>query len=125
MADVVRKKSKIHGFGIFAARDFKKGEIVLKWNPRELKKEQVKGLSEGEKRYIAFLKGKIFLMQPPERFVNHSCDANTRAENFCDVAKRDIKMGEEITANYSENMVPGERMECNCGSKNCRKIIMA
>jgi len=125
MSDIIVKKSKIHELGVFAVRDFKKGEIILKWHPSELTKEQADKLPEEEKRYIALLKGKYLLMQPSERFVNHSCDANTHTENFCDVAKRDIKKGEEITANYSETASPGERMECKCGSKNCRRIITA
>ena len=32
MTDVTVKKSKIHGMGVFAARNFKKGEVILKWN---------------------------------------------------------------------------------------------
>ncbi len=59
----------------------------------------------------------------PENCVNHSCDANTNAKDFCDVAKGDIAKDEEITADYSETMVPGDAMVCNCGSKNCRKVI--
>jgi GxxExxY protein len=30
-------------------------------------------------------------MQPPEKFVNHSCEANTQVKNSCDVAVRNIK----------------------------------
>jgi len=36
--------------------------------------------------------------------------------------KRDIKKGEEITGDYAEEILTGE-MKCNCGSKNCKKII--
>ena len=32
MVDVAVKKSKIEGLGVFALRDFKKGEIVIKWD---------------------------------------------------------------------------------------------
>jgi len=32
MADVIVKKSKIHGLGVFASRNFKKGEIIIKWD---------------------------------------------------------------------------------------------
>jgi len=124
MADIVVKESKIHGKGVFAARDFKKGEVVLKWDiSHELTKKEVDEMPEEEKRYVVFFDGKYVLMQPPERYVNHSCDANTYADNFCDVAKRDINEGEEITADYVEEGVPDLNMVCNCGSKNCRKII--
>ena len=124
--EIIVKKSRIEGKGVFASRDFKKGEVVIKWDiSHELRPEELKGLPEKEKRYVTNIGGKIILMQPPARYVNHSCDANTHAHNFCDVATRDIKKGEEITANYSETMGPDESMECNCGGKNCRRLIQA
>jgi len=67
--------------------------------------------------------GKYVIMQDPEKYVNHSCDANTTAKQFCDIAKRDIKKGEEITANYKEELSPSTEMKCNCGSKNCVGIV--
>ena len=124
MSDVIAKKSKIEGLGVFASRNFKKGEVVIKWDiSHQLTSAEVKKLPESQKRYVAFLDGKYILMQSPARYVNHSCDANTYTDNFCDVAKRDIKKGEEITSDYSETETPGFEMKCNCGSKNCRKII--
>lgn len=122
--DVIVKKSEIEGKGIFASRDFKKGEVVIKWDiSHQLTPEEVKKLPETEKRYIANLEGRYILMQSPAKYVNHSCDANTYADNFCDIAKRDIKKGEEITADYSKEAVPDLNMKCRCGSKNCRGII--
>ena len=124
MKGVIVKKSKIHSKGVFAERNFKKGEIVLKWNvSHRLTKEEVDRLQEEENVYVSYVNGKYTLMQSPDRFVNHSCDANTYTDNFCDVAKKDIKKGEEITSDYSEDEIPGFEMKCNCGSKNCRGII--
>lgn len=126
MRDIIVKKSKIHRKGVFANRDFKKGEVILKWDTSyKLIKEEVDKLPEKEKIYVSYFKGKYILMQPPEKYVNHSCDANTTAKNFCDVAKRDIKKGEEITGDYSEELLPGEVIKCNCGSKKCRGVIKA
>ena len=123
MSDVLIKKSKIHEKGIFANRNFEKGEIVIKYNLKKLTKEEFENLSEKEKHYTS-KKGKdYFLFLPPERHVNHSCDPNTNSINKCDVAIKDIKKGEEVTGNYSKENVPGLKMECNCGSKNCRGII--
>ncbi len=124
MPDVLVKKSKISGKGIFAARDFKKGEVVLKWDSsRALSEQEAKALPEEEQDYISFLGGKYILMQPPERFVNHSCEANTSAKNFCDIANRNIKKGEEITADYEEVLPHWQEMDCRCGSKKCRHKI--
>jgi len=124
MASVITKKSKTHGLGVFAAYDFKKGEQILKWDiTHQSTKKQIDQLSKNEKRYVAYFNGKYVMMQAPERYVNHSCDANTYAHNFCDIAKRDIKKGEEITGDYSEEGVPDQSFRCKCGSKNCRRII--
>lgn len=60
-------------------------------------------------------------MQPPERYVNHSCDPNTKAINNSDVAVRDIKIDEEITSDYTGSV--SKSFQCRCGSKNCRGII--
>lgn len=126
MPDVVVKKSEIHGKGVFAARDFKKGEVVIDYSTCSipLTKEQVDELPEGEKRYVSYVgNGKWVLFKPPARFVNHSCDPNTNSKSECDIAVRDIKEGEEITADYVAEKVPGLNMKCHCGSKNCRKVI--
>lgn len=122
--DVAISDSKIQGKGVFAARNFKKGEIVLRWDTSHLiPADKVTQLSDKDKKYISFFNNKYVVMQEPEKYVNHSCDANTTAVNFCDVATRDINKGEEITGNYSEELLPGTEMTCNCGSINCRRII--
>lgn len=122
--DVIVKKSKIEGLGVFASRDFKKGEIVIKWDiSHQLTSDKIKEITEKEKKYVAHSNDKYILMQSPAKYVNHSCDANTYAENFCDVAKKNIKKGEEITGDYSEEGIPGEVMVCKCKSKNCRGVI--
>jgi SET domain-containing protein len=123
-ADVVVKKSKIEGKGVFAARDFKKGEVVVCWDiSKELSKEEAERVPDEEKRYVDFFSGKYILQSPPARYVNHSCEPNTFVKDFCDVAARDIRMGEEITADYAKCPAPGMDMRCSCGSKNCRGTI--
>jgi SET domain-containing protein len=122
--DVLVKKSSIHGSGVFAGRDFKAGEIVLRWDiSNTLPDKEVAKMTEDEKRYISYMDGKYIIMQNPEKYVNHSCDSNTTAKHFCDIAKRDIAKGEEITADYKEELPPNVHMRCNCGSKKCVGII--
>lgn len=121
MADLLIKKSKIDGLGVFAARDFKKGEIVIKYNlPEVLTKEEVDKLPKRDQKYVQHVgEGKFILHQPPARFVNHSCDANTYSDHLSDRAKREIKKGEEITANYLDEKVPEMKLRCKCASKSC------
>ena len=120
--EIVIKNSKINGKGVFANRDFKKGEVVIKYNLKPLTKKEFENLSEKEKHYTDFQDGRYWLFQIPERFVNHSCNPNTNTKNKCDVAIKDIKKGEEITTNYLKE-APGLNMKCNCGSKNCKGVI--
>ena len=125
MEDVIVKESKIHEKGVFANKNFKKGEVVLKWDMSViLTKEELKNLSEKEKHYLYPFYDKFLLQQSPARYVNHSCDPNTKVANgSSDVAIKDIKKGEEITGNYFDEILPEETMECNCGSKDCKRII--
>lgn len=115
--DVVIKKSKINNKGVFAKRSFKKGEVVLRWNPVKLTNSDAKKLSEGEKHYLYYENEVAYLMQSPERFVNHSCDANTKPINLGDVAIRGIAKGEEITSNYGGDS--SVAFVCKCGSNKC------
>jgi len=122
--DLIIKKSKIHSNGVFAARDFKKGEVVTKWDPdRLLSKNEAEKISEKEKRYVSYWADNQYaLLSSPAKYVNHSCEANTRAINGSDIAAEDIKKGEEITADYtSEGYLAS--FKCKCGSKRCKGII--
>lgn len=118
------KKSNIEGKGVFAARSFKKNEVVLRWDILHiLSKTAAKKITDDDKKYISFLNGKYILMKESEKYINHSCEANTTVKNFCDVALRDIKEGEEITSDYSKNLLPDTVMECKCESRKCKKKI--
>ena len=111
MSDVVIKKSKIEQFengkGIFANRDFKKGEIVIKYNLKPLTKEEFDKLPKEEKNFTHKHWGVIYLYSSPERYVNHTSNPNTIQDlkRKCDVAKRDIKKGEEITTDATKDEI--------------------
>jgi SET domain-containing protein len=122
--DITIENSKIHGRGVFANRDFKKGEVVFKWNPKELSEEELTNLPKEDKKHVITINEIKYLMQSPEKYVNHSCEPNTNVDklHFCDVAIKDIKKGEEITSDYWEDPYH-PKMKCNCGSKKCRGFI--
>ncbi len=122
MPDVVIKKSKIQGKGVFAGRNFKKGEVVLKWKLKVLSKTDVDRLAKRQKHYLYKFGGKFYLQQSPEKFVNHSCDPNTKTKGFSDIAIKNIKKGEEITSKYTKASLP-VGFKCRCGNKSCIKTI--
>lgn len=124
MSDILIKKSPVQGKGVFAKRNFSKGEIVIKWNTTHiLIAEEVKKLPKNEQEYVSAYDGKYILFQEPERYVNHSCEPNTKAMNNSDIAIKNIKKDEEIITDYGTYDAIGQDFTCNCGSKNCRKVI--
>ncbi len=123
-ADVIVKESKIEGKGVFANRNFKKGEIVVQWaTTKILTKEEWENLSMNERKYTVPYQGKYLLQREPACFVNHSCNPNTKVMDSADVAIRDITKGEEITSDYSFSLTPGETFDCNCGADNCVGVL--
>ncbi len=124
MSDLIIKKSKIHGKGVFADRDFKKGEVILKWDLRKtILKKDIHKLSPRIRRNVYLYKGQYIVPSSPGIYLNHSCDANTTAKNGSDIANRNILKGEEITIDMSNEAIVGLNMQCHCGSKNCKKLI--
>lgn len=114
------RDSLISGRGLFATVLITKGKIVLLWNPKVLSREEAEKLSEYEKKHYLYPEGEMMLwMQPPERYINHSCEPNTHVVGRSDVALRDIQPGEEITSDYMD--VGTEGFKCHCGSASCRK----
>jgi len=109
MDNIIIKNSKIGPFekGVFANRDFKKGEIVIKYNLKPLTKEEFDKLPKEEKQFTHKHSGTIYIYSSPERYVNHSFNPNTIQDlkERCDVAKRDIKKGEEITTDATKDEI--------------------
>ena len=69
--------------------------------------------------------GKVVLMQPPERFINHRCDPNTYVRTIAGdryvVALRELSPGDEITSDYCVNGDGDTAWDCSCGSPACRR----
>jgi|SRR5581483_1478100 len=116
------KPSNISGKGLFAKSLIKRGSVVLLWHPQVLSRKEADRLSDNEQRHYLYPDGENMLwMQPPERYLNHSCDPNTHVVGHSDVASTDIQPGEEITSDYLD--LETENFECNCGSPKCRNLL--
>jgi hypothetical protein len=118
-------KSKF-GKGLFAKKDIKVGENILiftggiiNFDQAILKAPPYEGdaLQIGKNTYVN--------LEPPGRFVNHSCEPNAGIKNDIElVALRNIKAGEEIYFDYSTTMDEDYwSLQCGCGNTNCRKVI--
>lgn len=127
MKKVVVTSSEIQGKGVYAIVDIQKSETVLEiddshvvTDPSKLTKEQ----NEYDCDYLE--DGKVILMQSPEKFINHSCDPSTYVKTISGVRKvlamRDIKIGDEITYDYSINGDNDGTFICRCDTKICRGV---
>lgn len=105
MNDVTMGKGKLAGKGVYANRNFKSGEIVIKYNLKTLTEKEFLKLSEEEKKFTHSHWGIIYLYSEPERYINHSKYPNTYQdlENKCDIAIRNINLGEMITTNATKD----------------------
>jgi hypothetical protein len=119
--------------GVFAERDFQRGEIIHQMGGRPISylrcvAEILTGririddpLQIGRDLYIALDDFSI-------RF-NHSCEANAGMRREAELfALVDIPRGHEIAFDYSMTVVPSYyswvwRMSCSCGTPTCRKRI--
>ncbi len=123
--------SPIQGLGLFAKQNIQKGEIVAAWGGCVTTKSEIKRLSKDIGFHYALeLYPGFYLAERNEKeldsadFINHSCNSNCKNINkFVMTAKRDIAKNEELTSDFSNHKKTGEKFTCNCGSKNCKKVI--
>ncbi len=119
-------ESSKEGKGVFAKRNFNKGDVVLEIDDTHVIEDENALTPEQHAYDLDYLEDKIVLMQSPEKFINHSCDPNTYTKTEHGIrrviAMRDIKEGEEITYDYSMNGDNDGTFPCRCGSKKCRQI---
>jgi len=130
------KGNSIAGFGIYATRKIKEGEIIFIGEgktQRIITKRYVENnWNEEEKmhfrRYAYPISDEIFILwdEDPSEWApqNHSCDPNTAFDGLNVFAIKNISKDEELTLDYAqfldENM---ESFQCHCNSNNCRGII--
>ena len=105
MNDVIVGKGNLAGKGVYANRDFKKDEVVIKYNLKPLTEEEFERLPKSEKMFTHSHWGQINLYSEPERYVNHSFEGNIYPDlvKQCDTALRDIKKGEAITGDATKD----------------------
>lgn len=133
------KKSKIAGNGVFAIKEITGGQTIYFLNGELCTLyEMLKRVDEGKEEPSDPLEvedEEYLDLDEISRTFNHSCNPNSyiRGKNEL-VALKDIKIGEEITFDYSTTMNDNEEKiknagralwtcKCHCGSKNCRGII--
>ena len=103
--DLTIGNGNLDGKGVYANRDFKKGEVVIQYNLKPLTEKQYEQLPEKEKMFTHNHWGTFYLYSEPERYVNHSDTPNAYQDliNQCDIALKPIKKGEMITVDAAKD----------------------
>ena len=130
---VVFEPSPIHGLGGFARHDIPAGTRVIEYVGEKITKRESLARCERSNEYIFAiddahdLDGNV--SWNPARFLNHSCAPNCEAQ-FIDgqiwlVAIREIRVGEELTFNYSYDLEDYREHPCRCGAASCVGYVVA
>lgn len=138
--NIIIKKTKKYGRGLFAKSLIKKGDFIIVMGggkiltPTDDNKSGRKIMNyeiDISDRFSIGIEKESDLEIMPQFLINHSCDPNCgfNGQVFI-VAMKNIHPHEEITYDYAMATYANKRcekrykMECFCGTKNCRKIIM-
>ena len=139
-----KKKSKVHGSGLFAAQHVKKKSQVIEYigekvSKREGDKRADKQINKAKKNHN---NGMVYVFELNQRYdidgdvpynharlINHSCDPNCEVEivnnRLWISAIKNIKKGTELSYNYGYSYdTDYVDHECKCGSKKCVGYIL-
>jgi hypothetical protein len=99
MSDVYFGEGSLDGRGIYAARSFDEGEVVVSFELRPLTREEYLALPDQERLFVHSYGSERWLYPPPARYVNHADTPNTWQDfdRQCNIALRHIEAGELIT----------------------------
>ena len=124
------KEIKGKGKGLFAKEFIPKGTIIcfecIKCRTLSGIEPDKMSIKEKENLFnYAYRKKDGSFIAPCDetRYLNHSCNANVLGTELgFDIVVRDIKKGEEATYDYRD-FYEDIKMPCNCGEKNCCKVV--
>ncbi|HTB64568.1 MAG TPA: SET domain-containing protein-lysine N-methyltransferase [Opitutales bacterium] len=127
-------ESRIHGRGMFAARQIPPGEPIVNYAGECItKKICVDRLKSGTNAFLFELDKNTFLdgndEGNPARFANHSCEPNCEAvAEAAGIILRAIRLivaGEELTFDYGFPLSAFPGHPCQCGATSCVGYIVA
>lgn len=119
------------GQGLFAARRFRTGDVVLKVDGRVVDYELLWKLG-GTFMDNCYRFGPETYLDPGDsvgRYVDHSCDPNVAVHKWRNqlflVAVRPISTGDELTFDYSTILGDDDvwTMRCRCRTEKCRRVV--
>lgn len=118
------------GKSVFAARTFKKGDVITQFRGNLFHKSEIPKKYKGEEdRYIQI--GLEHFLGPSDDvddLINHSCEPNSGLKfgnsGILLVALQNIEIGDEIVWDYSTTLFENSwKMKCDCRKETCRGIV--
>ena len=140
------KKSTVHGVGIIATEDIKKGKMIIQYVGEKItKKVGDKRSAERIEKYLHKKnEGSVYIFELNKkydidgsplynkaRYINHSCNPNCEVDIIKNqiwiTSIKRIKKGEELNYDYGYPFDKDDYQDhiCKCGSKNCIGYIIA
>ncbi|OGG07983.1 hypothetical protein A3D05_00840 [Candidatus Gottesmanbacteria bacterium RIFCSPHIGHO2_02_FULL_40_24] len=128
-------QSPISGKGVFAAKNLRKGEILMIWGGKIIPVNKYLSGKYRDETLVQIDENHYLGLTTRDKsdsideFLNHSCNPNSwLIDGVTLEARRNINKGEEITLDSvtwdsDENWPYTEDGKCRCGSNNCRKIL--
>lgn len=141
---IYKKKSSVHGFGIFAKTMIPKGARIIEYIGERITKAEAERRGPKLVEYAKKHKqsGAVYLFVLNKRYdidghvsyntakyINHSCAPNCEIDiirgHIWVIAIRDIQKDEELSYNYGYDLDSHEDHACYCKSSCCPGFITA
>ncbi len=130
-SEIIYIGTSINGKGLFAKCDIKDGEVIFQIKGKLITFVEDDELdSQTKSNTIRFSKTNFINPEGKlSELINHSCNPNSKVykknNKLFISAIKSIMKNKEITFDYSTVLASDDiwQMKCNCGEKNCRKII--
>ena len=129
---IVRRRSGISGWGVYAAQPIKKDAPIVEYKGQLIRQSEA---NRRERRYLPRQRIWLFTINTRwardaafggnvARYINHACRPNCYTEivghHIWVVASRDIREGEELTYDYHTDGTAG--IPCRCRAR-CGRVI--
>jgi len=141
---VIKRKSPIHGWGIFAKVDIPKGVRIIEYVGEKITKAESDRRGPMHMKYAARNKekGAVYLFELNKhydidghvayntaKYINHSCTPNCEVDiirgRIWVSSVKAIKKGQELFYNYGYDVEEYEDHLCCCGTARCVGHITA